>query len=105
MLNVLGDQERENLTEKLLSNVWEACKQKSDSVHREALWRATAMLISSKHFNRQLLHAIAWSQVIIKTHLFRIIIFNNNFRWNSLQLKQCALPLNVGSGWLQHDLI
>lgn len=63
MLTVLGDQERKNLTDKLLFNVWNACKQKSDAVHREALWRATAMLISSNDFNRQLLHCIAWSQV------------------------------------------
>ncbi|KAF5285205.1 hypothetical protein FQR65_LT13320 [Abscondita terminalis] len=67
MLHVLGAQARVDLTETLMSNVWKACKEKSDSIHQEALWRATAMLISSSNFNRQLLHCIAWSQVELFT--------------------------------------
>ncbi|KAK4878018.1 hypothetical protein RN001_010524 [Aquatica leii] len=67
MLHVLGSQARMDLTESLMSNVWKACREKSDSIHQEALWRATAMLISSKEFNRQLLHCIAWSQVELFT--------------------------------------
>ncbi|KAF5285106.1 hypothetical protein FQA39_LY16795 [Lamprigera yunnana] len=67
MLHVLGNQARKCLTEDLMANVWKACKEKSDSIHQEALWRATAMLISSEDFNRQLLHCIAWSQVELFT--------------------------------------
>lgn len=63
MLEVLGEQEHKTLTEKLLANVREACKQKSDTKHRDALWRAAAMLISSKTLNRQLLQCITSSQV------------------------------------------
>lgn len=67
MLYVLGPQARIELTEKLIANVWMACKEKSDSIHQEALWRATAMLISNPVLFRKLLHCIAWSQVELFT--------------------------------------
>ncbi|XP_031331988.1 phosphatidylinositol 4-kinase alpha isoform X2 [Photinus pyralis] len=67
MLHVLGPQARIELTEKLIENVWTACREKSDSIHQEALWRATAMLISNAVLVRKLLHCIAWSQVELFT--------------------------------------
>ncbi|KAK5638099.1 hypothetical protein RI129_012394 [Pyrocoelia pectoralis] len=67
MLYVLGPESRLELTEKLMLNVWSACKEKSDSIHQEALWRATAMLISNPVLSRKLLHCIASSQVELFT--------------------------------------
>ncbi|XP_017786237.1 PREDICTED: phosphatidylinositol 4-kinase alpha isoform X2 [Nicrophorus vespilloides] len=67
LLAFCGEEKREELTEQLLENVWSACKSRSDAAHREALWRATAMLISTPKLNRKILHCIASSQVELFT--------------------------------------
>lgn len=63
----IEDCNAEALLEKYMTAVWDACKQKSDVLHRGALWRATAMLINTPKLNRKLLHCIAWSQVELFT--------------------------------------
>ncbi|KAL0867906.1 hypothetical protein ABMA27_008587 [Loxostege sticticalis] len=54
----------------------EACSSGSETAHRAALWRATALLVHARHHNihantaptaRALLHSVAWSQVEIFT--------------------------------------
>lgn len=55
------------LSDLLLKKVWEACKERSDASHRDALWQATALLISTRELNRNLLHCISWSQVELFT--------------------------------------
>nr|XP_022907836.1 phosphatidylinositol 4-kinase alpha [Onthophagus taurus] len=67
LLAVYAEQGDNSLTEKLISNVWKACEDRSDSKHRDALWRATAMLIHSPDLNRKLLHCIASSQLQLFT--------------------------------------
>lgn len=59
--------ETENLIDKFMMEVWEACKLRDDQKHRGALWRATAILVSMPALNRKLLHCIAWSQVELFT--------------------------------------
>lgn len=77
MRNVIGINEKCTLADVILKRVWDACKEKSDSLHRDALWQATALLISTEELNRNLLHCIAWSQVtnssIIVCKLFYIL--------------------------------
>ncbi|KAH1001445.1 hypothetical protein HUJ04_005466 [Dendroctonus ponderosae] len=63
MLKIFGNDRKEELINTVLGRVWSACKQQSDSMHREAIWQATALLIQSSEFNSNLLHAITWSQV------------------------------------------
>ncbi|KAK7873127.1 hypothetical protein R5R35_006354 [Gryllus longicercus] len=58
-----GEVERNLLITRLIQAVWHACKQQDNTAHRGALWRATAMLISTPGAYRQLLHVVAWSQV------------------------------------------
>lgn len=58
---------RDALVNAVLSRVWKACQERSDALHRDALWQATALLISSQELNRNLLHCIAWSQVELFT--------------------------------------
>ncbi|XP_018572269.1 phosphatidylinositol 4-kinase alpha isoform X2 [Anoplophora glabripennis] len=65
--NVIGSDEKDTLADVILKRVWGACKEKSDSLHRDALWQATALLISTSDLNRNLLHCIAWSQVELFT--------------------------------------
>lgn len=61
MQTVVND--RNILVDMLQKRVWDACRSKSDALHRDALWQATALLISTQELNRNLLHCIAWSQV------------------------------------------
>lgn len=61
MQSVVND--KNALADLLLQKVWDACRDKSDAMHREALWQATALLISTKNLNRKLLHCISCSQV------------------------------------------
>lgn len=61
MQSVVND--KNALADLLLKKVWDACRDKSDALHRDALWQATALLISTKNLNRNLLHCISWSQV------------------------------------------
>lgn len=63
MLSIFGEDGKDKLVSIILDRVWRACKQQSDSLHRDAVWQATALLIHSSEFDRKLLHAIAWSQV------------------------------------------
>lgn len=65
MSAVYGPEGKEKLIEFVLKRVWTACQERQNFEHRDALWQATALLISTKQFNRNLLHCIAWSQVII----------------------------------------
>ncbi|CAH0558143.1 unnamed protein product [Brassicogethes aeneus] len=62
-----NDGGREALAENILKKVWKACKDRSDALHRDALWQATALLISTDELNRNILHCIAWSQVELFT--------------------------------------
>lgn len=63
----LSENDKSNLEDDLIKQVWDACARKSDSAHRKALWKATALLITSPGINRKLLHAICWSQVELFT--------------------------------------
>lgn len=63
MSAVYGSEGKAALVDFILKKVWSACRERSDSEHRDALWQATALLISTTEFNRKLLHCIAWSQV------------------------------------------
>ncbi|XP_063368926.1 phosphatidylinositol 4-kinase alpha isoform X2 [Cydia amplana] len=51
----------------------DACSSESETAHRAALWRATALLVHARHHATQdgtaraLLHSVAWSQVDIFT--------------------------------------
>nr|CAH7716979.1 unnamed protein product [Callosobruchus chinensis] len=65
MQNVYEDKSK--LAELLMQRVWHACKERSDALHKDSLWQATALLISMKEQNRNLLHCIAWSQVELFT--------------------------------------
>lgn len=64
MLEAYGENEISTLSEKLLENIRNACKSRSDIQHRNALWRATALLIITPDLNRKLLQCIASSQVL-----------------------------------------
>lgn len=67
LLAVYSELGNTTLTEKLIGNVWQACTDQSDAAHREALWRATAMLINSPKLDRKLLNCIASSQIRLFT--------------------------------------
>ncbi|XP_050501433.1 phosphatidylinositol 4-kinase alpha isoform X1 [Diabrotica virgifera virgifera] len=59
--------DKNTLVNEILNRVWTSCKERSDQLHRDALWQATALLISTNELNRSLLHCIAWSQVELFT--------------------------------------
>jgi phosphatidylinositol 4-kinase len=67
MSAVYGPEGKRALVDFILKRVWTACKERSDADHRDALWQATALLISTTELNRSLLHCIAWSQVELFT--------------------------------------
>ncbi|KAJ8972794.1 hypothetical protein NQ314_000030 [Rhamnusium bicolor] len=67
MLTVIGNDDKNALAEVILKRVWNACRERSDALHRDALWQATALMISTVDLNRKLLHCIAWSQVELFT--------------------------------------
>lgn len=58
LLSVLEDEDKRGLADRLVKDVWEACRKGGDDLHRGALWRATAYLILCSGVNRKLLHAI-----------------------------------------------
>lgn len=58
LLSVLSDKEKAGLADRLVKDVWEACRERSDDKHRGALWRATAYLIICSNIHRKLLHAV-----------------------------------------------
>lgn len=62
-MSIYTEEGKKRLTEKILENLKEACKQKCNSLYQESLWKATALLISQSGLNRMLLHRIAWSPV------------------------------------------
>uniref|UniRef100_A0A8D8UEF4 1-phosphatidylinositol 4-kinase n=1 Tax=Cacopsylla melanoneura TaxID=428564 RepID=A0A8D8UEF4_9HEMI len=53
--------------ERVLEAVWSACRGQDNTAHYQALWTATALLISMKGCPRQLLAAVSWSQVELFT--------------------------------------
>lgn len=58
LLSVLNEDEKVGLADRLVKDVWDACRDRSDSRHRGALWRAAAYLIICSDINRKLLHAV-----------------------------------------------
>lgn len=64
-LSVLDDEGKKGLADKLVEDVWDSCKAKSDKMHQGALWRATAYLILCSGVNRKLLHAICKYNIYI----------------------------------------
>lgn len=63
-LTAMDDETRAALSDRLVRDVWDACRQRADAKHRGALWRATAYLIMAPGVvHRRLLHAVAASQV------------------------------------------
>ncbi|KAL3270935.1 hypothetical protein HHI36_021440 [Cryptolaemus montrouzieri] len=66
MLTVYSSHPRD-LDDIILKKVWKSCREKQDHLHSEALWEATALLITNKELDRNLLHCIAWSQVELFT--------------------------------------
>lgn len=65
MLMVDNETNRKHLTEKILTNLSEACQEKSNAKFQESLWMATALTITLKNLNRMLLHKIAWAPVSV----------------------------------------
>ncbi|XP_065168456.1 phosphatidylinositol 4-kinase alpha isoform X3 [Atheta coriaria] len=63
LMSFCGQENIRDMTGRLLERVWQSCKDKDVDGHREALWRSTAMLITTPELNRSLLHCIASSQV------------------------------------------
>lgn len=61
LLSVLEDEDKRGLADRLVKDLWEACRKGSDSEHRGTLWRATAYLILCSGVNRKLLHAVGES--------------------------------------------
>lgn len=58
LLSVLDEEEKKGLADRLVKDVWDACRARSDEKHRGTLWRATAYLIICAGTNRKLLHAV-----------------------------------------------
>lgn len=63
LLSVPANKDNSSVADRLIKDIWTSCEQKSDAHYRGSLWRATAYLILCTNTNRQLLHAIASSQV------------------------------------------
>lgn len=58
---------REKIIEKIIKDVKDSCKEESNAQHHNALWRATALLISSDDTPRNLLNIVASSQLELFT--------------------------------------
>ncbi|KAG8287986.1 phosphatidylinositol 4-kinase alpha [Homalodisca vitripennis] len=58
---------RDKIIEKIIKDVWDACHEESNAQHHSALWRATALLISSEDAPRNLLNVVACSQLELFT--------------------------------------
>ncbi|KAK0074484.1 hypothetical protein PV325_008278, partial [Microctonus aethiopoides] len=64
-----SSEERRNFViDRVISAVHHACQSRDNNLHQDALWRATALLISNPGLNRKLLHAVAFSQIELFTH-------------------------------------
>ncbi|VVC31966.1 Hypothetical protein CINCED_3A020388 [Cinara cedri] len=57
----------EQLVDNVILKVWSACDNDVNNIHHNALWTATALLISISGCTRKLLHVVAWSQVKLFT--------------------------------------
>ncbi|CAH1390658.1 unnamed protein product [Nezara viridula] len=55
------------IADKLIADIWTACRSKDNIAHHDTLWRATALLTSILGTPRKLLHVVAWSQVELFT--------------------------------------
>lgn len=67
MLNAFGTDGKDKVVNVIIKSVWTACNERNDKMHRDALWQATALIISTSELNRGLLHCIAHSQVDLFT--------------------------------------
>jgi phosphatidylinositol 4-kinase A len=64
LLSVMDDDEKTNLAEKLIKDIWDAAKERNEFKHNGALWRGTAYLIQSCDCHEvKLVHAITTSIV------------------------------------------
>ncbi|XP_077290371.1 phosphatidylinositol 4-kinase III alpha isoform X2 [Arctopsyche grandis] len=66
MLDNAPEGDRSRVASQVADCVW-AAGTSGEAAHRHALWRATALLINTPGLHRQLLHAVAWSQVELFT--------------------------------------
>ncbi|KAI5696349.1 hypothetical protein M8J75_011820 [Diaphorina citri] len=64
---MLAGEGEEAVLERVLEGVWSACRGSDNNAHHQALWTATALLISMQGCPRQLLAAVSWSQVELFT--------------------------------------
>ncbi len=76
---MLNEDDKKGLPDRLVKEVWDACRERSDAKHRGALWRATAYLILCPGTNRKLLHAVCksyekcnffWNEILYSHVLF-----------------------------------
>lgn len=65
LLSVLNEEDKKGLPDRLVKEVWDACRDRSDAKHRGALWRATAYLILCPGTIRKLLHAVCTFAMLI----------------------------------------
>ncbi|XP_058809461.1 phosphatidylinositol 4-kinase alpha isoform X2 [Phymastichus coffea] len=63
-----SDEEITNtVVNRLIDELWRACRKGDENEHHSALWRATALLISIPGIHRRLLHTVACSQIELFT--------------------------------------
>lgn len=108
LLSVLDDDEKHGLSDRLIKEVWNACREKSDTRYRGALWRATAYLIICSGHNRKLLHAVCkfivygfFSQYFLNGKISKnVYLFapQHHLKWNYSPNPQWKQLLNVGNG-------
>lgn len=67
LLSILDDEAKKNIANRLVEEIWNACKHSSNEEYKGALWRATAYLILCTEADRKLVHAIASSQIELFT--------------------------------------
>lgn len=70
LLSVLSEDDKKGLPDRLVKELWDACRERSDAKHRGTLWRATAYLILCPGTNRKLLHAVC---------TLKLLTFSNQF--------------------------
>lgn len=59
MIDDTPEGERGRVAERVAGDVWAACRRGGgEAAHRRALWRATALLITTPGLHRHLLHAV-----------------------------------------------
>ncbi|XP_066584253.1 phosphatidylinositol 4-kinase alpha isoform X2 [Prorops nasuta] len=62
------EKSKDKVVDRLIDAVWKACRNNANKEHRSALWRATALLVSTPGIHRRLLHTVACSQVELFTN-------------------------------------